>query len=159
MEVTASFYDGKTSQRKEVRLHFDPSGRLRIIGLENYPTYALSEIRISSRVGNTPRSIYLPGGAKCETLDNDTIDRMLGLQRSGRWQAFLHKLESRLGYVLLLSLGLLIPWASIRMARYRLDNLQLLPADDLDGFIAAEQEKVGAAGEEILDFFDFDIGI
>ena len=60
---------------------------------------------------------------------------------------------------ILLSLGLLIPWASIRMARYRLDNLQLLPADDLDGFIAAEQEKVGAAGEEILDFFDFDIGI
>ena len=102
MEVTASFYDGKTSQRKEVRLHFDPSGRLRIIGLENYPTYALSEIRISSRVGNTPRSIYLPGGAKCETLDNDTIDRILGLQRSGRWQAFLHKLESRLGYVLLI---------------------------------------------------------
>ncbi len=60
---------------------------------------------------------------------------------------------------ILLSLGLLIPWASIRMARYRLDNLQLLPADDLDGFIAAEQEKVGAAGEEIIAFFDFDIGI
>ncbi len=60
---------------------------------------------------------------------------------------------------ILLSLGLLIPWASIRMARYRLDNLQLLPADDLDAFIAAEQEKVGAAGEEILDFFDFDMGI
>jgi uncharacterized membrane protein YjgN (DUF898 family) len=58
-----------------------------------------------------------------------------------------------------ISLGLLIPWASIRMARYKLDNLKLLAADELDGFIAAEEEKVGAVGEEISDFFDFDVGI
>jgi len=102
MEITASFYDGKTSQRKEVRIHFDPAGQLWITGLESDLTYALSEIRISPRVGNTPRSIYLPGDAKCETLDNDTIDAILRLQGRGRWQAFLHKLESRLGYVLLL---------------------------------------------------------
>ena len=57
------------------------------------------------------------------------------------------------------SLGLLIPWASIRMARYRLDNLKLLPTGDLDGFIASEQERVSAAGEEIAEFFDFDIGL
>jgi uncharacterized membrane protein YjgN (DUF898 family) len=60
---------------------------------------------------------------------------------------------------IVISLGLLIPWASIRMARYRLDNLKLLAADELDGFVASEQEKVGAAGEEISDFFDFDVGI
>lgn len=102
MEIAASFYDGKTSQRKEVRIYFDPAGQLRITGLESDLTYALSEIRISPRVGNTPRSIYLPGDAKCETLDNDTIDAILRLQGRGRWQAFLHKLESRLGYVLLL---------------------------------------------------------
>lgn len=61
--------------------------------------------------------------------------------------------------VIVISLGLLIPWASIRMARYRLDNLKLLAADELDGFVASEEEKVGAAGEEISDFFDFDVGI
>jgi len=60
---------------------------------------------------------------------------------------------------IVISLGLLIPWASIRMARYRLDNLKLLAADELDGFVASEQEKVGAAGEEISEFFDFDVGI
>lgn len=102
MEITASFYDGKTSQRKEVRIHFDPAGQMWITGLESDLTYALSEIRISPRVGNTPRSIYLPGDAKCETLDNETIDAILRLQGRSRWQAFLHKLESRLGYVLLL---------------------------------------------------------
>ncbi len=60
---------------------------------------------------------------------------------------------------IVISLGLLIPWASIRMARYKLDNLKLLAADELDGFIAGEEEKVGAVGEEISDFFDFDVGI
>ena len=60
---------------------------------------------------------------------------------------------------IVISLGLLIPWASIRMARYKLDNLKLLAAGELDGFIAAEEEKVGAVGEEISDFFDFDVGI
>jgi TPR repeat protein/uncharacterized membrane protein YjgN (DUF898 family) len=61
---------------------------------------------------------------------------------------------------ILLSLGLLIPWATVRLARYRIDNLKLLAADDdLDGFIATEQEKVGAAGEEISYFYDFDVGL
>lgn len=60
---------------------------------------------------------------------------------------------------IIFSLGLMIPWASIRMARYRLDNLKLLETGDLDGFIAGDQKQVSAAGEEIGEFFDFDIGL
>jgi uncharacterized membrane protein YjgN (DUF898 family) len=60
---------------------------------------------------------------------------------------------------ILFSLGLLIPWAQIRMTRYRLSQLKLLAAGDLDGFIAKEQQAVAAAGEEIADFFDFDVGL
>jgi uncharacterized membrane protein YjgN (DUF898 family) len=63
------------------------------------------------------------------------------------------------GVAILFSLGLLIPWATVRMARYRLDNLKLLAAGSLDGFIAGEQEKISAAGEEFGDFFDFDFGL
>ncbi len=60
---------------------------------------------------------------------------------------------------IVLSLGLLIPWAQIRTMRYRLENLTLLAKDDLDGFVAREQDKVDAAGEEVSEFFDLDIGI
>ena len=60
---------------------------------------------------------------------------------------------------IVLSFGLLIPWAIIRKVRYRLDNLKLLAAGELDDFIAGEQETVTAAGGEIADFFDFDLGI
>jgi uncharacterized membrane protein YjgN (DUF898 family) len=60
---------------------------------------------------------------------------------------------------ILFSLGLLIPWAQIRMTRYRLSRLTLLAVGDLDSFVAKEQEAVAAAGEEIADFFDFDVGL
>jgi uncharacterized membrane protein YjgN (DUF898 family) len=58
-----------------------------------------------------------------------------------------------------LSLGLLIPWARIRMARYRLDNLALLPHGSFDGFVAGEQENVSATGEELGEFFGVDISL
>lgn len=66
-----------------------------------------------------------------------------------------------------LTLGLMTPWAKIRMMRYRLTNLKLIVSDDFDSFIAGEKEKVSALGEEISDFYDmggffdvdFDIGV
>jgi uncharacterized membrane protein YjgN (DUF898 family) len=60
---------------------------------------------------------------------------------------------------ILFSLGLLIPWASVRTARYRLANLRVYASCELDNFVMNEQEKVGAVGEETLDFFDFDVGL
>jgi uncharacterized membrane protein YjgN (DUF898 family) len=60
---------------------------------------------------------------------------------------------------ILFSVGLLIPWAKIRMIRYRLKNLRLHVVGNLDGFIVDEFEKVGAVGDEIADFIDFDIWI
>jgi uncharacterized membrane protein YjgN (DUF898 family) len=61
--------------------------------------------------------------------------------------------------VIIVSLGLLIPWANIRMARYRLAHLCVYSSGMLDNFVTSEQEKVGAVGEEISAFFDFDLGL
>ena len=55
--------------------------------------------------------------------------------------------------------GLLIPWALIRTARYRISCLAILPEGDLDDFIAAEEQRAGAFGEELGDFLDLDIGL
>ncbi len=60
---------------------------------------------------------------------------------------------------ILLSLGLLIPWATIRTVRYRLDHLKLLGAGDLNQFVSSQQGEVAAAGEEASEFFDVDVGI
>jgi len=56
-------------------------------------------------------------------------------------------------------LGLLIPWAKIRVARYRAENLVLNTRSDLDEFVAGEQDRVKATGEEIAEIFDVDLGL
>lgn len=60
--------------------------------------------------------------------------------------------------LLLLTLGFFWPWAKVRLARYRAECMAL----DLDcareDFLAAEGAEVTAAGEEIADMFDIDIG-
>ena len=144
--VTATFYDGKTSQPHEVRLHFDRTGRLRITGLNHDLTYPLSEVRITSRLGNTPRSIYLPGGAKCETLENDAIDANLQRWGRGRWEAILHTLESRLGYVLLaLVLTIVGVWGLIE---YGIPALAKRAAYAVPGSV---DEALGREGLQVLD--------
>ncbi len=57
------------------------------------------------------------------------------------------------------TLGLLIPWAMVRTARYRISSISLLADGDPDAFFAAEAEKAGAVGEELGDLLDVDIGL
>ncbi|MDQ1363420.1 MAG: hypothetical protein QG652_1281 [Pseudomonadota bacterium] len=61
--------------------------------------------------------------------------------------------------VVSLTFGLMIPWAKIRLARYRASKLVFLPAGNLDTFMQAQQKKISALGEEMGDVFDLDIGI
>ncbi|HEU4664496.1 MAG TPA: YjgN family protein [Dokdonella sp.] len=60
---------------------------------------------------------------------------------------------------ILASAGMLIPWAMIRLARYRAECLALLQAGDLDAFVAAAQNDVDATGAEMDSVFDIDIGL
>lgn len=60
---------------------------------------------------------------------------------------------------ILCSLGLLIPWAMIRMARYRVSCLALIADAEINTFISAEAEKADAIAEELGDMLDIDIGL
>jgi uncharacterized membrane protein YjgN (DUF898 family) len=61
--------------------------------------------------------------------------------------------------LIFLSLGLLIPWATVRVQRYMLSNLVLEPVGNLHEVLAGEAEDVSALGEEIGEAFDFDFGL
>jgi uncharacterized membrane protein YjgN (DUF898 family) len=61
--------------------------------------------------------------------------------------------------LVLLTLGLFMPWAAVRVAQFQLGSMRLLPASDLQEFVAAEPEDVGAFGEESATAFDFDISL
>ena len=58
-----------------------------------------------------------------------------------------------------LTLGLYRPWAQVRVARYRAETAALVALAPLDEFIAGEQSKATAVGEEMADMFEFDIAL
>jgi uncharacterized membrane protein YjgN (DUF898 family) len=59
----------------------------------------------------------------------------------------------------LFSLGLLAPWAAVRVARYRLGRISLSGVGGLDSVTASDDQEVGAAGEELGEMLGFDLGI
>ena len=60
--------------------------------------------------------------------------------------------------VTLFTLGLMHPWATVRKAKFQLDAVRVLPAGNVDAFVAGAQPPVGAMGDSANDFFSFDIG-
>ncbi len=117
ISIPAFFYDGQTSDRQEILLSFEPPGHIRLIGMYDEMTYPLSNVRITSRLGSTPRYLYFPNGTKCETLHNDEIDVALAGQEGWRWHRVRHHLESRSRYILLaLLLAIAVPWGFIHYA-------------------------------------------
>lgn len=61
--------------------------------------------------------------------------------------------------LIVLSLGLYKPFADIRLARYRIEHLNLLSDESIEQFVAGQQSHASAAGEEMADMFDFDIAL
>ncbi len=123
-ETKANFYDGYTSSKETVTLYFDEVGNIQILGLARELIYPLSQVRITSRIGNTPRFIYLPDGSQCETLDNDLIDKIAAKYNRNPLPQWVHRLESRWHWVgLALLLTVVISWGWIEfgipiLARY-----------------------------------------
>jgi uncharacterized membrane protein YjgN (DUF898 family) len=63
------------------------------------------------------------------------------------------------GVAIVFSLGLLVPWAMVRLAKYRAQHFVLLASGDLDEFIAEREREEGAAGSELLDALDLDMDV
>jgi uncharacterized membrane protein YjgN (DUF898 family) len=61
--------------------------------------------------------------------------------------------------LIILTLGLFKPFADIRMARYKIERITLIPSSDFEEFFAVQEAEVQATGEEVADFFDMDIAL
>jgi len=73
------------------------------------------------------------------------------------WQYMKISLTNLLGIVL--TLGLFIPFAQIRMVRYRLSCMGVLAHGDLAAFVAGQAQPAGATGEETAEMFDLDLSL
>lgn len=61
--------------------------------------------------------------------------------------------------VVLCTLGLMLPWAQIRMARYLADHTDVQVNGSLDGFVSQVQTRAGAIGDAYTDIEGIDIGL
>jgi Peptidase family M48 len=92
-DLPARYLDGATSAAVPVRVRFAPPGRLQVQG----PRIALSldwgQVAVRPRMGDTPRALDLPGGARLEVDDNDAVDRALGEAGRSRMPRLVAALE------------------------------------------------------------------
>ncbi|MDB6181968.1 YjgN family protein [Paracoccus fistulariae] len=58
-----------------------------------------------------------------------------------------------------ISLGLLYPWAKVRMARYLADSTQVKVAGSFDVFVGIEEGKVTSVGDAYTDIEGIDLGL
>ena len=101
--------------------------------------------------------VYLAARIVNLTYNNAALDGF-GFRSSVRARSLMRLyVFNTLGIVL--SLGMLVPWAMIRMARYRASQLVLLAVGDLDALEAEAQGEVSAIGAEMDQVFDLDIGL
>lgn len=61
--------------------------------------------------------------------------------------------------VVLCTLGLMLPWAQIRLARYNAAHTQLIPGGSLDDFVGKIEQKGGALGDAYTDIEAVDVGL
>lgn len=59
----------------------------------------------------------------------------------------------------ILTLGLMLPWAQIRLARYYAAHSQLVPSGSLDEFIGTLPARTSALGDAYADIEGIDIGL
>ncbi len=62
-------------------------------------------------------------------------------------------------FAIILSIGLLIPWAKIRRTRYVLDNLFVITEQDFNEFTAETGSDESAVGDAATEFFDIEVGL
>lgn len=77
MSFKARYYDGRTSAAREVEVVLYADGRITVTGETLLQDASLGQLRISERIGNTPRRIEFADGASCETDHNDLLDQWL----------------------------------------------------------------------------------
>ena len=93
--ISGQYFDGKTSQSLTARILVQ--GQTAIVELldENERPisshgYAITEIKISDRLGSIPRNLMFPDGTHFQTHDNSAVDHWF---KVNNWTQWLHAIE------------------------------------------------------------------
>jgi Zn-dependent protease with chaperone function len=123
VQVAATYFDGYTATPVAVQLTVN-GGELVLRRAEGESRWPLHEVKISERLGNTPRLISFAQGGHCEVTDHTRFDALL--DELGLRKSWLDKMQHSLGWAALALLLLvvvavgsyryLLPWAAEKLA-------------------------------------------
>ena len=120
ISIPGKYYDGKSSRAVDAAFIGKSNGHTHVEVAEGGHLLVaanLDRLKISPRLANTPRYVHFPGGEKFETLDNISVNKLLGQFKQESWLDMVHFLESRKRYVLIaLGILILLIWGSVRYA-------------------------------------------
>ncbi len=107
-----------------------------------------------------PASLFYRAWVRNVHLNNTIVDDLHQLRSSVHPGRFIWIVISNT-IVTLLTLGLMIPWARIRLAKYMASVTAIESEGSLDGYVSKVQETPGVLSSEYMDLegFDIDIGI
>jgi Zn-dependent protease with chaperone function len=160
-QLAAAYYDGRTAASVAVMLSVE-DGDLVLRGANIELHWPLDEVRISERLGNTPRLISFAGGGHCEVTDHAGLDALLASlgRRKGWLDALQHSMRWALASVLLLLITFaagyryLLPWgAEVLAARMPESALHRISKSTLDFLNRAtlEPSKLSAGRQQEIE--------
>jgi Zn-dependent protease with chaperone function len=96
MRLRGDYYADGSSRRTVAELEVGRDGSVAVlVGGARVTTARIGEVRITDRVGETPRRVTLRDGGVFETTDNDALDAALAQHGLGGGARLLHHIESR----------------------------------------------------------------
>ena len=119
--LEARYYDGKTALAQQVTLTREQENLL-LKNAQLELCWPLQQIRISERLGNTPRLLSFAMGGHCEVSDHAALDALLKVRRTSWLAALQHSLAGALLAAALIVLSLLgayhfvLPWGAEALA-------------------------------------------
>ena len=75
-QVDAKYFDGQSARQQSVTIGI-VDGKLQVHGEELLRELALSNVRISSKLGNSPRLLHFADGGHCEVTNHAAFESML----------------------------------------------------------------------------------
>ena len=150
IEVRGKVFDGNSSTQTNAVLRLNDSGQLNLVSLDgeqNSQTISHSELKISSRLGNSARYIELGSLGRFETTDNNAVDAIADILLPNNKSSLLHKLESNIGLILVavvitsLFVAATVRWGVPVAADKIVDVLPEKTADVIEQKILAQLEN------------------
>ena len=92
-------------------------------------------------------------------FENTTLDKVITFKSTVSAKSYFFILVTNM-LLVLFTIGLALPWAKVRVARYIADNSWIAASDiDINNYLTQKEQEQSAIGEEIGDVLDVDIDI